>query len=469
MKFLTILLLVFCITGNPNNNSSVTLGKNFKVETTFSGNTSKNQSFHLIVAKNKEKENFEIIPVSNNDGSLKKLESIVFKTEPSIVSFHNTNETVSLIVSSEENRKDKFTIVDVNLASGVSKTLETFSGEDFKTVIRKDHKNTLIFSNKDTLKIIVVDGMNPLKTINVETTDDDEVFLKDLNISSLDAVNTDEFVANGSIEEFRAYGEGDDVFITRENKRTSHTTISRISLEDDISSYIESTVFKSQSGEKTKKSTSFFNGKNLFKLQLDKKEGNVSVYDLDATKSSNLDLSSVKISKNSKQFDGIDHFLKKASKYANEPTISVNKTKSGDLAMRVDYVNKETYQYQYNWWWWHHWMWQNQMFHNQMMQQHINNSVPKGFGPAQPNFDFYYSKTESHFFEIVINTNNENVKIDNVETVHKFIDKKKYIDKLDEDTNVKHASTVFLDDELRYFGYDKKTKSFKVISEGLDD
>jgi hypothetical protein len=466
MKFLTIILFALCLTGNPKKGSSIVLNANSKVESTFSGTISGNQSFHLIVAKNKEKDNFEIIPVSNNDGELKQLRPIAFDTHPSIISFHNTNETVSLIVSSEEDKTDKFSIVNVNLVSGVSDISETFSGEDFKAVIRKATKNTLIFSNRETLKIVEIEGLSLSKSIDVITTEDDDVFLKDLNISKLDAVNTDEFVANGSIEEFRVYKEGDILFFTRENKRTSDTTVSKISLENGGSPIIEATIFKSQSSEKTKKSTSFFNGKNVFKLQLDRKEGLFSVYDLDGTTATNLDLSNTKISNSSKGFEDVDDFLKKASKYMNEPTITVNKTKSGDLAIRMDYVDKKTYMYQYNWWWWHDFMWSNQF----MMRSPIGApNVPTGFGPSPIDFEYYYFNDEYHYFDIILDLSFENIKLNTIEMVNPFVDKKKYIDKLEENVTVKYSSSVFFENEMRYFCYDKKTNSFKVLIQEFND
>lgn len=469
MKFLTLLLVAFCLTGNPKKERSVSLSKDFKVESTFSGSTFTNESFHLIIAKNIKKKQFEIIPISNTEGRLKQLESITFDKAPSILSFHNLGESISLIVSSKGKKNDVFTVVDLNLSTGIHNKSDSFSGEDFKAVIRKDTKNVLLFSNKESLKIVEVVNATSVETLNVETTENDVDFLKDLDDSGLEAVNTDEFVANGSISEFRVYSDGETVFITKEDIKEGNTTVRKVSLKEGNRPALDAKVYKSSNGIK-KKSTSFVTGETLYQFQMDKDKGDVNLFDLSSTDNLSLDLSSMSISKKSKDFTGVENFLKNAAKSKNEPTITINRTKSGDLAMRVDYVNKREYNYQYNWWWHHQWMWHQQMmWHHQMMQQQIRSSVPTGFGPSQPDFDMYFTKAENHFFEIVFNATNENIKSDNLEMVHKEIDKRTYIDKLDEDTKVKYASTVFLDNELRYFGYDKKTKSFKVISEELND
>ena len=49
---LPILFLLTSFNTNPTKSKSIKLAKHYKVESTFSGDTSNKESFHLIIAKN---------------------------------------------------------------------------------------------------------------------------------------------------------------------------------------------------------------------------------------------------------------------------------------------------------------------------------------------------------------------------------------------------------------------------------
>lgn len=465
MKSLFVFLLFLGLNSNPETTSSIKLDRNYKVESTFSGNTSGDESFHLIIAKNIKNKQVEIIPISNIEGNLNQLPSITFDNKPSILSFHSSKEILSLVVSTKNKNNKDFTVIDINLLTGENYKSDLISGKNYKTTIRKDNKNIMVFVDKNSLKIIELENSKNIKTINVEVDKKYFKFLKELDENTLEAINTNEFVANGSINKYRVYSDEETLFISKEDKNNGNTVVSKISLIENDSPKLETNVYSNI--KKAKKITSYIHDGKLYQLKTNKELGTVDVFDLNNNKSiKELDLRTIKPIKYSKGFSSMDDFLKRASKGAFEPTITVNATNSGNLSLRFDYVLKYTYSYRYNWWWHHHWMMQQQMM---WQQQQIRMSVPRSFGPSEPVYNMPIILGAYHYFEFVINNDVEVLEFKDETTVFDFVDKKKCIDEVDQNTNIKHASTVFLKDEMRYFGYNKSSKSFKVLTRSIDD
>ncbi len=470
--FFSILFIFTNLNPTPSSTPSLTLARHYKVESTFSGNTTDNNSFHLIIAKNNRTKSYEIIPVDYKDNNLSSLESINFDKKPGILSFHNNENIVSIITSVKGKKHDEFTVIDIDLTTGKNSRSETISGEDFKAVIRKPNSNLLVFSNKKELKILNAVNTTSIKTITAIPDKNNKFILNELKDGSLDAINKDEFVTNGSINKIRAYSEGDELIITHENSQQGGTTVAKISLGKGEEVDINEKVYQVESKKKSKKSTSFVDGQKLYQLKLNKNAGDINVFDFNTDNQSSLSLSDSDVSKKSKGFKSIEDFLKHSSKAINEPTVSVNKSKSGNVVLRADYVNKNTYNYRYNWWWHHHWMMQQQMmWQQQQTMQNMQNNIPR-FGPSPESYEelaLLSAKVEHHYFEIVLNTNCEVVSNASEETVHRYIDKKKYVEELDKDKTIKHASSLFVGEKFRYFAFDNRSKTFKVYHKEIND
>lgn len=468
MKYLLLpLLFLVASFSNPPKKGEISLSRNYKVENTFSGDTANNESFHLIIAKNSKTKQCEIIPISNTNGELNQLKSVSFDKMPSVLSYHNNGDGLTLIVSSKGKKEDEFTIVDINLSTGESVKSDLISDKDFKTVIRKKHSNLLVFSDKASIKILNIKDSKTTSEIAGESTKSTEDFLKDLNKNNLSAVNTNEYVANGSIDTFRAYAEENSVFITKEDTKDNETVVLNLPLDGASLFKLESTVYKSKSIEDVKKSTSYVQNGQLFQMSMSKVKGDLSIFNFQDNSETNLDLNTVKISKKSKDFESITEFLKQATRSKNKPTVTINETTSGDVSLRVDYVNKKEYNYNYNWWWHHNWAFQHHMM---MMQQQIQiQQQMRSFGPNSFDEVPFFAKDEKHHFEIVLNSSNTVIENGELETIYQEIDKKKYIKELDDNTKVKHTSTVFINNQLRYFGYNKKTKKYSVIYKEIND
>lgn len=473
MKFLffSILFILTNLNPNPTSDPTLTLARHYKVESTFSGNTEGEKSFHLIIAKNNKTKSYEIIPVEFKNNTLSSYESIHFDKKPSIVSFHNNGNMVSLITSVKAKKHNQFNVIDIDLTSGENFMSENISAEDFKAVIRKPNTNLLVFSNKKEIKIINAVSANSIKTITAIPDKNNKYIFNELKDSSLDAVNKDEFVINGSINKIRAYSEGEELIITHENIKQGSTTVAKIALDKGAQVGVAERVYLVKSNKKSKKSTSFVDGQKLYQLKLNKEAGDINVFDFKTDNQSSLSLEDSQVSKKSKGFTSIEDFLKKSSKSINEPTVSVNKSKSGNVVLRADYVNRNTYNYSYNWWWHHHWMMQQQMWHHQQMMRQAQQNIPK-FGPSPEIYDeiaMVTAKADHHYFEIVLTPEVEVVSNSSEETVHKYIDKKKYVEELDKNKSIKHASSLFVGETFRYFAFDNRKNVFKIYHEDLND
>lgn len=472
-KVLTFVFLILYVSINYANDV-IKLPKHFKVENTFSGDLSDTQSFHLIFSKNKENKQYTIHPYLFDGKEVTTIEPVENNKEFKVVSFHKRNNILSILCSYDIKNKSFLKRVDFNLDTKTSSLSNEFDNEDFLSSVRLKDKTILVYKTDDKFTIKEFFGNEPVneKSYTFKEKDVIKNFLKKENVTT---IKTDEFVANGSPNKVKLYYVENSLVFTKDsdepfniaiggiplnNKKTNTTQVLKIDL---TTKKVEPVLTKINNGdgEKFKKATSYFLNNKLFQLALSKKKALVKITDITEDKTLNtitLDESLTPYIKGNPNFIGFEKFLKTAGKNKYNATITANSSKNGDeLVVRVDYVDKD-YSYNYNWWW-HH---QQFMMHNQMMHQ-MRMSVPSGFGPSQPDdfaFDFAVIKKDKRFFELVIDTNGQLLKNDLPETIYKEIDKKEYIDKLEDVKDIKHESSCFLKDEFRYIGYSRKLKAF---------
>ncbi|WP_299363690.1 hypothetical protein [Winogradskyella sp.] len=430
MKSLCLIIgLLFLAPVLPKNPiEDITLDKNHKVESTFSGNIDGEDSFHLIIAKNLNAKTYDIIPYHYSSGEVIKLKTISFSKLPNVLSFHNNDNVLSLIAKSKEGKSEKIRVLDLDLKTGETKKSDSFSTDDFKAIIRQKNRNVLLYADKESIKLVDATSAISTKTINVKPDESALEFFKTLSNNSIDAINNNEFVANGSINDFRAYFEENTLTITQEDTKEGLTNMIQIPMENGNDLTVVAKELKSESvSGKIKKSTSYFSEDKLYQLRLNKDEAKLDVFDLSNASNKTVDMledSFKSLVSNKNKSEG---FLKNSSKNSNAPTLTTNKANNGNIKLRFDYVNKNTYKYRYNWWWHHHWMMQQMMWHQQQ-QMHMRAS---GFGP-NPIEDIYWYKEEQTHFEIGLDNSGNLISTEGLETVHKDIDKKKYVDELDE-------------------------------------
>lgn len=456
MKLLVILLLAinlsFAGVKPPN---SIKIEDYYKVEKTVSGEISNSKTFHLIVAKNRETRDFEIIPLINDGKSFSRLTSLSFKDEPSLLSFHTKGDILSLITATDEESGDLM-ISDIDIVSGEVNQSNSIPFSGFISSVKSKGDSVLVFLDKDELNIMKIKNATTVEsTKTIQKNDNNEALFKNLKKETIDNVVTDEFVANGSIKDFRVYLNDEDFFITQQDEKKNLTIVYSLNIETTSQTDFNISKFDHLKG--FKRTTSFLKDNTLVRLSLGRSNGVITFNSLDNTWSKEIKIAENLISNSSKEFGGLEDFLKQASKDANAPTITLNENKKGNFVVRADYVSKNEYMYN-NWWWIN--------LHQQMMmqQQQMQNSM-RTFGPSD-DFEMYLSfmpKAEKHFFEFVVDTSFEVTK-DQSELNYKEIDKPNEIEIMGKKTKLKVFSTVFLDNEFRFFGYDKKNDSFKIFS-----
>ncbi|MBV7269138.1 hypothetical protein [Winogradskyella luteola] len=465
----TLASVLFLFITNPTAKTSkdIRLDKKYKVESTFSGNTLGDDSFHLIIAKNTSSKAYDIIPYHYKNGETIQLKPVSFAKEPNVLSFHNNEGTLSLITKSKEGKSEKIRVVDIDLATGESKKSDSFSADDFKAVIREKDKNILLYAEKESIILVNAIGTESIETVEVKPSDGAQEFFKSLSNSNVDAINASEFVKNGSIKDFRAYFDGGVLTLTQEDSKEGATSVVQIPVVNNSKSMANVETLKNTSlNGKIKKSTSYFSNDKLYQLKLKKDEAKLDIFDMSTVTKTTIDLLNEAFKNAVSDKNSAEKFIKNASKNANAPTVTINKAAKGGAKVRFDYVNKNSYNYRYNWWWHHQWMMQQIMWQQQQqMQMHMRAS---GFGPNVVEDVFFVKDEESHF-EIGLDVNGNITNPEDLETIHKDIDKKSYINDLDENKKYKHSSTVFTDNNFRYIAYDKKSKTFVIIDKALND
>lgn len=475
MKFIFIPILLVISILNPKKPlvKEVKLEKQQIVLSTFSGDIMGDNSFHLIIVKNTSKKQHEIVPVSYINGDLVKLPVISFERPPSIISYHSKQNNLSVILSQKIKNKEYFSVLDIDIVTGKHKISESAPLKNFKTVIRNKDKSFLLFSDKTQgLKIVTIESSSLIKNTTIASNFGNEKILKSILNNGIAATNTEEYVKNGPLGKVKAYSNDKEIVITSEDIKALATSILKIPINETGNLNIKAKEYLYQPFDKLKKASSYQYQNKVYRINISKEQGVIDVINLINDKIKKVNLSKETIYNKSKGFVDLSTFFKKASKAKNEPTITINQLKNGNVLVRVDYVFIKEYGYNYNWWWQHHWFNQHMMWQQQQIMQHIQQQhIPKGFGPNMPFENFYFVSEENHSFEIVLSPESNILLNNNAETVHLKIDKKKHIDLLKKQKEFKYASSVFVNDDstFRYFAYFKKSKAFQIFEKEVND
>ncbi len=468
---IVVLFFTTILFANEELKNKIKLEKYYKIKNTFSGNLSENSSFHLIFAKNKKTKKQEVFTYVFDGNKIEKLPEIIHTKPFSIVSFHQENNILTLLLSYDKKKTAYLKKVDIDIVNKQHVISEEIPHEDFITSFREKNRSVLIYKTEDALLFKNFISLNKTKESVYNFTGKKDPIKKFFKDNSITALKTNEFVANGATTSLKAYLNKNEIIFTKDNLKKKTTSLFRISMEKEVIEQPEIFSFLNQSSSKKfKKHTSYFSNKKLFLLSLHKKNGRIKIYDSRNKELLNtIDLNESLISKikSNSNFTGVKEFLKNASRNKYEPTITVNKTKTDKIKIRVDYVDA-SYNYHYNWWWHHH---QFMMWQNQMHMQNMNFSAPSGFGPSQPNekiFNGAVTNKKERFFELLINNKGLVSEESLPESFYKEINKNKYIDELEEKTLLKHKSSCFLKDSFRYIFYSRKNKEFLIKTKLLE-
>ncbi len=471
MKFLLLPILFLLSTLIPDSTKewSIKLADNFTPKASFSCELESKKSFHFVIAKDKENNDYAILPIRLEEEALKSLKPVKgFDKIPSILSYHNNGEILTLIVSISSKKDRSYKILDINVNSGKTILSETIIGEDFKTVITKKHESLLLFSNGNRFRIQKIQNSSSIEDIKITPSEKTMGFFKHLDDFGISAVNVNEFVDNGSINRVKAYGFDDELIITNDNLPKGYSTVLRLPLnQGDLDNVVHDRF--NTNLIKNKGLASYVYGGKFFQFVMNKENGNFQIYDLESKEVKTLELNSVEINKKGKDFISLENYIKQSKRNTYKPTVTINKTKDNKALVRFDYVFLQTYNYHNNWWFHDH-MWQQQMmWQQQQMMNNFQNSAPK-FGPSiivdVPSFSI---KKES-YFEIVLDLKTNEVVKENVETIYPDLDKERLVDKFEKFKTIKdYKSHVFINKMMYNFAYHKKSKAFTLYETPIND
>lgn len=474
MKLLNVFLILFLISSAPN--KEIKLEKTQKVLSTFSGNVDDTSSFHLILTKNLKDNKHNILPFVFEEEAVNEMPAIEFDNKFEFISFHTNGDIITLITKTKINKEPSIDVMDIDISTGkMTRSEQIFNIEDLKTVVRGPNKNVLLYVNELEISTVTINSANDFKESFILKNNDNEEFFTRLEEKRIDAIKTSEYTEDGSVNEFKAYLINQELMLTQDDQLLGQTNVLKLPTTVDGQQFIELETFTHKSEKRFKKNSSYINNNKLFQLRVGKQDVDLNIFDLDNGKVKTIDLNNSKVLSHSSDKEATDNFIKGALKSRNQPTIAINTATNSSYSIRLNYENKKTYRYYDNWWWHHNWMWQQNMMFDQMVrdqQRQLMNNLPK-FGPSAttPEYVLYDNdvlKKRNTAFEIGLDANGEIVPVSDIKTVFKAIDKKAFIDKLEEDKYLRHTSSTFTDEYCSFITYNRKTRAFTIKREQLD-
>ena len=471
IKFLIITLLISFFSGSEKEEFSYSLPEFYKLKNTVSVKIAGQRSLHLAIAKNKNSNQYDLVPfVMNQNGKVNKLSTLRFEDEPELVSFHINDNQLTLINFQD----DQLIIDDVDLEEGSTKRKLVNEVEKPKNIITEDHETLFIKADRkeNNLKVTRISNSENIQELNMQVPSNLQDKFKHMFETNPQIINTAEFVKNGSIAKLQAYyGKNKINLVFNEQQDDQNISLLSINLEGDNNFELKN--FKTPEMDKLKNSNSFLKEEQLFVINSSKEDIELNVFSTEKENLiKNLSLKN-DLSYLAENQEELEDFIKNSRKNRNKPTVTINETKNGKLAVRMDYVDTKTYNYYDIWWlqWQMQWQMQIQMH---MQQQQMMNQVPTSFGPNITSLDIdeLYTKEESHSYTLVLNKDLQIQKNEeNIETKHPDIDIKKYkerVEEMEKELKIENTSLSFLDTTYRLFYSDKKKNVIHIKTLQLD-
>ncbi|MDT0295445.1 hypothetical protein ACFQ3R_02980 [Mesonia ostreae] len=459
-----LLYLVFLISTSvfATDGFKYALKKHQKFNRTMSIDINKCTSVHFLFVKNKNTKQQQVIPFYvDEQKNITELSSLSFEDEPELISFHTNGTTLTLINFEDGN----LSIDDIDLSTG--KHLNRNQTQDVeKPEFIFKQKNKSIFVEADrkgrNLTFTHIENSTSSSTKELATPKDLQDKVKDIFKTDVDVINTREFVKNGSIAKSQAYFEGDKLLLVYDEKEDDE--VETLQINPNAEQAFEFKNYKSTALEKLKKSNSYVNDDKLFVVNSGKEDVEMNVFDIESGKKEKRLSLQQEMAFAENDLEKREDFIKQSRKFKNKPTLTVNETQEGNLAVRMDYVNIQNYSY-HNMWWFHHHM----MMHQMHIQQHQQMNMMMGPNISSLDIDALYTKKkESTSISFVISKDLELLKDASLETKFREVDAEKYIEELSDNKEVKNESLAFLNDEYHYIYTDRKEDVVFIKIEKLE-
>jgi len=473
MKKITLLFLSMLVFSSgllyATGEITFTLEKKQKLIGTFSGDIDQETSVHMIIFKDKNKNDYRIKPFFIDENQqIKALNEVAFREEPNIVSYHYLPENLqlSLLISAEGEEENELHIIDINTQNNsINRTKQAFKNNYM--VLRLADKSILINREDDNpeLNLITINNTEHSTEIAYDFDGENLEDFETIFDKKPEIVNTKEFVENGSIRESKLYYTNNKLVFDYTDDETYKT----LQLNPDTK---ETPHFKTTSIEgfdKVKDVNSYIYQDKSFLFINDKENVTMRSYDIDS--GDKLMENSLRESlKTSLDNEVLEDFIKDSSRNRNGLTGTVNTTEDQKMLVTIDYVDTRNYNYNYNWWH-HHWFMHQQMMMQQQLMQHnqMMHSQMNSYGPNATLYDNanMYTKKEHQSIQLVIDADFQVSSEKEVTPMRKKIDKEIYITPLDDNRKIKEATLAFTQKSVRYLYYSKDTDAFHIKSENL--
>lgn len=446
---------------------SYTLSKSEKVEGTYTAHLSANGTMHFAIIKNSESKDFLLTPFYvDQSRRVKRLEAFASKEMFAILSYHESNGVVSVVNYDADNKQLQF--IDYNLETGkvTSTAKEMKKAPD--NVFRLTDRTLLVSFNqkKNTVDLDLVTDSGHIASSQITISKDKEELFRTLISMTPDAINQQEFVEKGSILSRKGYFMGDNLVYTM-GKGREQLQVFRFDLKQktDFKHSIIETGFTKESKDV---SNYFYDDKVVF-LSVGKQDLSLKTFDTQTSKAIHQ-LSILKDLQKILPENAVADYVKTALKSTIKSTVTVNKTKTGKLAFRLDNVEEAQYHYHYNWFM-HHWMFQQQMMMQQQMMQHQmmqhQMNTARGFGPSPDTYLPFVMEKKLPAIEFVLDADFNVAQADSDATVYPNIDKDKYLDIYKDNKTMKNLTSDFTTTEMRYISFNPKTKTVSIAFDAL--
>lgn len=454
LLFLTFLLSFVC---HANDSFTFSLADNQKVETTNSFSLAGGSSVHLIVAKNRDTRDYDVITFfSDSSGNVKEMNLKSFEDKPDFKAAHMYNGCITVL----SHTKKELVVIDYNILSGnvlnkkyddFTAPVATFFNDNSTLMLHPVHKG-------DGYLLEVIQNGNSINTMPVTMDEETAKEYKAMLRSDSDIINTQEYVKNGSLKPTRIYFEGGNIVFTNDDRGNNTTNAIVIDAETGKAAL---QPFKVNS-DNAKELTSYVTGKRLFTMNSSKEDITIKAFGID----DGQEQAAFSLSENLKEYFGTGNtkdYLKKIHKTNMKPTLTINKA-GNNYSIRVDAVNTRNYNY-HNWWYLHQMMWQQQQMmnnHLRAMQNHINlMRGPSAQGYSLPLYDA--GEEENYSFTIPLSQDLQLMEkgADEV-TDYKEVDKQNLTKQFIENKSFKYFSTAFGSDAMSYIYMDKHSETFTI-------
>lgn len=294
-------------------------------------------------------------------------------------------------------------------------------------------KTVFLTVEKDQLKAKQIAGSQALKDQTFTITPEIEELVKDMSKGEINVINQAKYNENGPINEFRAYSEGDELILEQLNQQSGNANFLLLNLTDET---VQQKQIKSEDKRLRDADSYIYNG-NHFSLQQEDKDE----YELNITairSGENLYKASLQNElQNYMSNTEWENFSSNARKGKNAPTITVNEGTNNSLITTIDYVDRNTYNYDYD---------LRRMFdHLRWMRQMDELHRMNNFGPSylESAKYLYATREENHSIQIVFNQDLQPVEDASTETkLHNF-DEDKYLKKYEDDKNIEQVSVAY--------------------------